>query len=573
MRRILPSLDRLLRRISLRVQIAILLALAMLPVGIFAAAQAFGNYAEVKRLRLEAYTQEAVQAGREEQAAVQEAFGALGALNTLLDADSSSCIGVVKAFVLHDPTVPSAGFVDLEGKPRCAYPASSVLDLKERMDFGKLREAPRRVVDAIAPNETPVQAVLILAQPVYREGALKGTLFMTISSRYLQWVARSTAHEPEARFGIVNASGLGILPAHRNDMFDWLPPPGTLKTYLSKDDRLHELPARNGEARVYAIAPIFGNDIFEVASWPRDTIPTGVTFSDFLTIALPLLMWALAVLVAYFAVDQLALRHIVYLDRLVGAYGRSGRSLRAQRIRDAPAEIAKLGASFDEMAEEIEMREQTLIETVEEKDTLLREVYHRVKNNLQLIISLMRLQIRDADSTREQLGLERLQERIQGLALVHQMIYESENMNAVRLDRLIAEIAANLRSGSASVPTAIDLKLDLDRVEAPPDKAVPIILFATEAIVNTFKHVLSHVESGKLAIWLKQEPDTLRIGVVNSTLGQRPVPDAEGGRKGIGAQLIDGFARQLRARVVRTRADDTFGIELVVPRWDLDGEA
>ena len=510
-----------------------------------------------------------MQAASEERAAVLEAFGALGALDTQLDLTSSECVGLMKSFVDREATAPSAGFLDLQTNEPCAHPSDAADRLTASEQFKRFADAPRRMVGALAAEEAPGQPVLVLGQPVYREGALRGILFMTISSRYLQWVARSKDMSPDARFGIVSSSGLGILPARRDDTFDWLPMPGLLKTYLPKSDRLQELPARAGDRRIYAIAPIFEQDIYEVASWPRDAIPIGITWKDVLSISLPMLMWALAVGVAYFAVDQLALRHILYLDRLVGAYGRSGRSLRAQRMRDAPTEIAKLGASFDEMAEEIESREQALLETVEEKDTLLREVYHRVKNNLQLIISLMSLQSRDAMSERERIGLERLQERVQGLALVHQMIYESENMNAVRLDRLIAEIATNLRSGSARIPDAIKMTLDLDRIEAPPDKAVPITLFATEAIVNTFKHSLSQADRGTLAVSLKEEADGLHVAVINSMAGA-PSPDLSSGRKGIGAQLIDGFARQLRGRVERTRTDEIFGIELIVPDWQVD---
>lgn len=565
-RRFLPSFDRVLRKLNLRLQVAILLTVAMLPVGIFAVAQAMTNYSETKRLLQETYSREAVQASTEEHAAILEAFGALGALDTQLELDGpEDCTDLMRAFVEREATAPSAGYVDTNGDVLCAYPIGTASNVRDTAEFERFLDAPRRTVNAYSSGPNSGEPVLVLGQPVYRDGTLRGALFMTISSRYLQWVARSKNLSPDARFGIVASSGLGILPARRDDTFDWLPTPGLLKTYLTSSEGLLELPARSGEERVYAIAPIFERDIFEVASWPRDAIPLGITWQDLLAIALPILMWALAVAVSYFAVDQLALRHILYLDRLVAAYGRSGRSLRAQRMRDAPTEIAQLGASFDEMASEIESREQALVETVSEKETLLREVYHRVKNNLQLIISLMSLQIRETDGERERLGLERLQERIQGLALVHQNIYESENMDAVRLDRLIADIASNLRQGSAPDATAIRLTLDLDRVTVPPEKAVPLVLFATEAIVNTFKHSLSHVERGNLGVTLKDEPDRLRLAVANSLKG-RAVPPGIVERKGIGQQLINGFARQLRGEIRREETDEAYLIELTVPK-------
>ena len=373
---------------------------------------------------------------------------------------------------------------------------------------------------------------------------------MSLPSKYLEWVTRTKDLPPEARFAIVTANGVGVTQSKPATDFEWLPSASTLRSILLEDDRIQELNSRAGVQRVYAIAPLFERDIFAISSWPNDRVPAALGWRNYLTISLPMLMWGLAVAVAYFAVDQLALRHIVYLDRLVGAYGRSGRALRARRVREAPRELAHLGASFDTMAQEIETRESALLETLDEKETLLREVNHRVKNNIQLITSLMSLQIRDAAGDRERAGLERLQERIQGLALVHQKIYESENTHAVRLDLMIAEIARNLLDGSARSRTSVTLTIELDPVTASPDSAVPFVLFATEAIVNTFKHSLSHVDRGRLNIRLKDTDEELSLRVANS-LALQPLPQQRHGRKGIGQQLIDGFARQLRGRIER----------------------
>jgi len=159
----------------------------------------------------------------------------------------------------------------------------------------------------------------------------------------------------------------------------------------------------------------------------------------------------------------------------------------------------------------------------------------------------MSLQIHDADSDREKEGLERLQERIQGLALVHQKIYESENTNAVRIDVLIGEISENLLDGSARDKDSVTLTTDMDPVTVVPDKAVPLILFATEAIVNTFKHALSHVDDGTLHIRLENSDESLRLGIRNS---------------------IHGFARQLRGSVHRTQTEDSYHVELTVPKSD-----
>jgi two-component sensor histidine kinase len=568
-RALFPPLERLLRKISLRAQVAILLAVAMLPVGVFAVAQGISTYTSTKKLLSEALTFEAVEAGQNEQTAISEAFGALNALASQIDIDGpvEDCRTVLNTFAVQEKTVPFIGYINEKGKMDCSYPRTELRDFSQQPGFKIFLDSPRRSVTAREKGEVSGKQVIVLNQPVYREGQLRGALSMSLSSGYLNWVARTKDLQPEARFALVTSEGVGVAQSRPATDFEWMPSASQLRRILIGTERILELKSRSGETRVFAIAPLFKSDIFAISSWPGEIIPAAFGWQKLLTVSLPILMWGLAVAVAYFAVDQLALRHILYLDRLVTAYGRSGRALRAQGMRDAPTEIAKLGASFDEMAGEIETRETAMRETLHEKEGLLREVNHRVKNNLQLISSLMSLQIRDAVSEREKVGLERLQERIQGLATVHQKIYESENTSAVRMDKLIDEIARNLLDGSARSRESVTLTTDLDVVTCEPDSAVPLILFATEAIVNTFKHALSHVDKGTLEIALKDDPDALRLRIRNSLHpGAVIAEDQITGRRGIGQQLIEGFARQLRGKVKQSETPDSYTVELVVPK-------
>jgi len=336
-----PLLEHLLRKLSLRAQVAILLAVAMLPIGVFAVAQGITNYSETKKLRREAFTFEAVEASQIEQAAILEAFGALSALDALIDVDGpvGGCRDVLNAFIEQEPTVPFIGYIDSEGMMECSYPQTPPQDFSDQLGVQTFLSSPRRAVTAREKGEVSGQQVIVINQPIYRDGALRGALSMSISSRYLEWVARTKNLAPEARFAIVTADGTGIAQSKPGSSFDWLPSASTLREILTKSERIVELDSRSGATRVFAIAPLFEKDIFAISSWPGEIVPASLGWLNLLTVSLPILMWGLAVAVAYFAVDQLALRHIVYLDRLVTAYGRSGRSLRADRMRDAPTEI------------------------------------------------------------------------------------------------------------------------------------------------------------------------------------------------------------------------------------------
>lgn len=553
-------LERLLGKLSLRAQVAILLAAAMLPVGGLSLSQGISNYTETIRLRQETFTLEALQAGKLEQAAIQRAFGALAALNSQIDTDAprTACQTVFKNYTASTPGATLIGYVNNNGIMQCAVP-----EAEEGLNYSTYIGTARRSVTARESRSGPEEQVLILTDRIYGDGEARGALVMSVHSSYLTWVARNRDLAPEARFAIVTRDGVSIANSHGDDL-NWLPEAPQLNRVLTAGDQVVEAYSRHGAERIFAIAPLFEQDIFAVAGWPEKSVAKSLGVRAMLVIALPILMWAMAIIVAYIAVDRLALRHILYLDRLVGAYGRSGRPLRARGMRDAPTEIAKLGASFDAMVEEIETRKRVLVDAVAEKEILLREVNHRVKNNLQMVSSLMSLQIREATTDHERIALERLQERIHGLAAVYRKIYESENMSEVRLDQLIAEIAKSLADTSAIDEGRIALSFDLHPVTTKPDRAVPITLFATEAIVNAFKHALAHAPVGSLRITLVEHENTLELGIVNSLPEKRP--DAEDGRRGIGQRLSQGFAAQLRGTVDRVEGDGTYQVTLTVPK-------
>ena len=559
------------RSFSLRVQVAVLLALAMLPVGIFAFQQGIKNYSETKRLRQETFILEALQAGRLEQAAINEAFGALGVFKVRVenDAPDRACRTIFKDYAARKPGVAFVGFIDGGGKLLCSVPETeSAFDIGGTTELTRFIHAPRRSVTARATGDISGESVLVLSEPVYREGKVHGGLIMSISSQYLAWVARKKEVSTDARYTLVAMDDLNVARSQDPNP-DWLPAAEALNTLLVGREQVVQATSREGHQRIFAIEPLFEREVFAVASWPDESGAGSLDIRALLLIALPLLMWALAIAVAYVAVDRLALRHVIYLDRLVGVYGRSGRRLRASGMRDAPAEIAKLGDSFDAMAGEIETRKAVLTDALNEKEILLREINHRVKNNLQMISSLTNLQIRDAVTSHERIALESLQERIHGLAAVYHEIYEAENMNEVRIDQLIAGIARKLTDNSVmDDDDRITLSLDLIPIASSPDVAVPITLFATEAIVNVFKHALGPTAAGALSIVMIRDEDALRLCISNTLSGETATTRSDQ-RKGIGQKLIDGFAIQLRGTVEREWTYEAFSITLNVPWTDV----
>ncbi len=551
---------------SLRAQVAFLLAIATLPVGVLGLAQSYATYNEVRSLRLNTLAIDAAMASDRERRAIRETFGALDALSAQIGTvpPIEPCATIMRAYVESDGQVSFAGVRSADGAMLCGYPLDTPLDLRETQEYQHFIDNPRRMVTVHKKGGITGEPVIVAHKPIVRDEIFAGSIVVATPSKYLDW-ANSENQERDGHFAIVSSQDLSEEGQRNDPEDDWLPSPKELKTLLKDARNTGVLSSAIGGGRIYSVTPLFENDIFSVSSWPISRAETRITPTQILILLLPLVMWGLAVFVAYFAVDRFALRHVVYLDRLVAAYTQSKGGLRASGVRDAPLEFAKLGASFDLMAQDIEKREHDLQRSVAEKDSLLKEVYHRVKNNLQLVCSLVNLQLRDARNDHEREGLQRLQDRVHGLAAVHQRLSEAERFNAVRIDELLKEITEQAKEVRGDLGSHVSISLDLMPYSEGPDRAIPIVLLASEAIANAFKHALEKATLGWLRVSLSEsDDDLLLLEIVNSLPEGIPQPSAD--PTGLGSQLIQGFTSQLRGTLERNICSEYYILKIRFPR-------
>ena len=550
--------------LSLRLQVALLLAFATLPVGVLAVAQGYASFSDTQRLRRASLASEAFKASAREQGLIREAFGALDALNSQIDPDmpTGDCSAMMRDFVATQERVSFAGMAGRDGFMRCGNPLAKPFDLRATPEYRQFIENPRRTVTVYQKGAISKVPVVTVSIPIMREDRLMGSLALSLPSAYMVWANAPERHST-SHFAIIDSAGQTVAWEEDFAEIDWLPVPDALSEMLRRSGRPVVEKAVSGEKRIYSITPLFERDIFAVSSWPQDLVTQRLSMPQVLLLLLPLIMWGLAVVVAYFAVDRFALRHVIYLDQLVSAYARSGRGLRARGMRDAPLELAALGHSFDVMAQEIESREDALHRSLSEKDALLKEVYHRVRNNLQMIVSLVNLQLRNVTGEQEQETLVRLQDRILGLSAVHKRLSEAEWADAIRLDTLLREIVANAQGGRDLRSVSVDFDL-IEHFEGP-DRSIPLALFTTEAVANAFKHGFGPNGEGWLRITLHgAEDEMMTLSISNALIRMTHAP----GRIGLGAQLIDSFAMQLQGRVERESTDEEYTIRLIFPRVD-----
>ncbi|MCJ7830485.1 MAG: hypothetical protein MUP74_03765, partial [Desulfobacterales bacterium] len=322
---------------------------------------------------------------------------------------------------------------------------------------------------------------------------------------------------------------------------DWAPLKIDLKGSNAIEEHVFTDISRSQVQRRYAIVPIVGGEIYAIGSWRYGTLERIANRRTIVAVLFPVSMWILALGVSYFAVYRLAVRHINYLRRMMYAFEGGRRTVRALQLHNAPPELSELGQAFDRMADTIEHDELELERAIKEKNTLLREIYHRVKNNLQLVISMMNLQMRQSHNEDERTAIARLQDRVMGLAAVHQRLYQTGDLTSVRCDELLEEITNNLCE-SVKAAGRVTVEHNFIPVILDPDQAIPLSLFATEAIMNALKHG-DGAENGMLRASLQDAGDGNVWFEVTNPVAIDAKKKALGG--GLGYKLIEAFSRQL----------------------------
>ena len=206
---------------------------------------------------------------------------------------------------------------------------------------------------------------------------------------------------------------------------------------------------------------------------------------------------------------------------------------------------AYLYASARDITER-KMSERLIRESLREQEALLKEVHHRVKNNLQVIASLLRLESGRSAHSDIQSVLRDMQGRIQSLALLHETLYRSGTFATVDLGDYLRQLTAQAFRALASRSGAIRLEVDVDSATVDMDKAIPCGLLVNELVSNSLKHGFPDGRGGKVRVELRRQDGASSVCLRVSDTGVGLPEDFEARRgKSLGLQLVADLARQL----------------------------
>lgn len=188
-----------------------------------------------------------------------------------------------------------------------------------------------------------------------------------------------------------------------------------------------------------------------------------------------------------------------------------------------------------------------------ERDALLQEIHHRVKNNLQVISSLINMQVRTLHDGSTRAALQQCRSRVETMAQIHEMLYQSKDYSSVPFEKYAKELATRVLSASGLSPDEVTIHFDMQDISLAVDQAIPCALILNELISNTLKHAFP-TGAGTIRIELRRVADNL-IFLCVSDDGVGIPPGFDPARSSsLGMQLVVTLAEQLDGRLEIDRA-------------------
>lgn len=531
-------------------RLVMLLSVALLPLGLISLVQTLNLTRQAQsgvELTLVSKTESIAAA---ERAILQTAIGTSSALATMVTQtldQPQQCSENLRRLVEANGLFTFAGFVRMDATVGCSSRPFEG-DLGNSKAYQQFVANPVLQFMSLERGAVSGKKVVVLMAPVHKNDALLGYVVISIASTLFRpdtsWLEGPAA----AQAVTVNARGQMLTADLSYEEADQLLPADLTQWALSGVDRkVIRGKARNGEDRVFTLVPTIPNLAYTIGTWsPRDS-GLGGWMSAASAVLFPMAMWLVSLAVAYFAVYRLVIRHVRNLRSQMRRFALGDRATAPPVLTEAPAEIQDVSQTFHNLARILIRDEEALEKSIGEKTILLKEIHHRVKNNLQLIASIISMQSRMLDDPGAKRVLRSVQDRVASLATIYRNLYQAEQLVSVEADRLMADILAQMANATVAPGSNLKITTALEPLPLIPDQAVPLSLLATEAFTNAVKYA-GRPQDGSapvVNVRLRRLPsDRVELLIENSI---EPGKTAKHESTGLGSQLIEAFAMQLDA--------------------------
>jgi two-component sensor histidine kinase len=385
------------------------------------------------------------------------------------------------------------------------------------------------------PEGTPLCAIGVIGDMGALDLAAPGVIVVRISPR---------GDAIAVRTGVIGGMATAVIPLEeiRNAALH----SGAAPSFLRLED---------GERRLNVIAPPDGSTDLSVTQWPiaGEGVLARIGISerpiaaiDRLILALPLLMWIAAVLIAWLIVNRLLIRPLRSLEGAISDYQPGETENELPRNLGPALEIEALRDAFVRAIHRVDESERQSSDALEGQRKLVREVHHRVKNNLQVVASLLNIHSRSASSPDVRAAYAAISRRVGALSVVHRNHFaDVEESRGIALRPLLTELAAELRVSAPENARSLALDLDLDTVNTTQDVAVAVAFLVTEIV----EFAMLGAPDKPVEIALRRTSEiTAKLDLTSAVLTGDEAADPEHLQF---ERIVSGLAKQLRSTLER----------------------
>lgn len=214
----------------------------------------------------------------------------------------------------------------------------------------------------------------------------------------------------------------------------------------------------------------------------------------------------------------------------------------------------------------INEQNEVISKALGEKEILLKEIHHRVKNNLQVISSLLGLQSRSIEDIKAKEAIQEGRTRVHSMSLIHQNLYQKDNLTGIEMPDYLAKLSKNLyETYRVNEENTITIETDVDNIKLDVETVIPIGLIVNELITNSLKYAFPKNRNGIITIALKEHHDQLTLTVVDNGIGLDESLLKEK-QESFGHSLIRAFRKKLNAELEISNQNGTH-VELIIKEY------
>ncbi|MEO6300130.1 MAG: sensor histidine kinase [Paracoccaceae bacterium] len=547
-------------------QIAFLLAVVLLPLSLISMVNSVRAISETRARSEAALTGETLMAAANEVRMIQEARGSAAVLALTIEpllSDDAACTAALRSLGVTLPQYAQISYIPLNGQVRCSSTGQQ-LDISQSPLF-KATVGDDGPGLAVSTN-SPISGVSILAvsNPVHDDqGTYLGYVFMALPHRKLDMMVARAADAGALQLMTFDSDGeLLIATGGLSTAANALPKDRKLTSLLTDQPLSFSGLSEAGDQKVYSVVPLVPGELFLLGTWPAEG---GTSFDEILTsipLLFPALIWIASLVVAWLAVEGLVNRHIRRFNTAIKSFAAGNRMTNSVDVAGAPLEIREMAAAYELMTDAVMRDEAELEDALHQKEVLMREVHHRVKNNLQMIASIMNMHLRKARTPETLAVIKGLQSRVMSLATIHRELYQTSGVSDVHAAELLDAIARQTVNVAAGPDRSFDLRMDLDDIRMTPDQAVPLALLVGEGLMNGVKFASASGAASPLfeLSLTRLGPESAVVAMEVSVEGGQKMPttDTPDDTGGLSAQLMAAFSLQLGGKLENSVTDSKY---------------